>query len=397
VLLVVLLVAVNLRAAVTSLGPLLDEVTAGLGIGAGMAGVITMLPALSFAVFGAFTPRVARRAGAVRLLLVAMVLLTAGQVVRALTSSPAVFVITSTAALAGIAIANVLLPSLVKRYFPDRVGTVTGLYSMTLTMGTAVAAATAVPVANLGGGWRLGLGVWAVLAAVAVVPLLMLARRGATGRARRTHRRSGTTTESAVAVGPVVRPSRTRLGWAMAIFFGAQSFSAYAIMGWLAHLFRDAGFTAQTSGLLLAGITAVGIPIALAMPALAARRADQRPLVLVLIAATAVAYLGLALAPRSGAVLWMLLLAVGQSAFPLILALIGLRSRTAAGTVALSAFAQSTGYLIAALGPMAVGVLYELTHGWVVPIGVLMGALVVQGVSGMAAARPRMLEDELGR
>jgi CP family cyanate transporter-like MFS transporter len=110
-----------------------------------------------------------------------------------------------------------------------------------------------------------------------------------------------------------------------------------------------------------------------------------------------VAYVGLAVAPRQGAVLWMLLVAVGQSAFPLILALIGLRSRTSAGTVALSAFAQSTGYLIAALGPITVGVLYDLSHGWLAPIVVLMGALVVQAISGMAAARPRMLEDEIKR
>jgi CP family cyanate transporter-like MFS transporter len=384
---VIVLVAFNLRTAITSLGPLLDEVTTGLAITPVMAGVITMLPALCFAVVGAVTPRAARRAGTVRLLLIAMILLAAGQAARVLTDSITVFMITSVAALAGIAIANVLLPSIVKRYFPDRIGMVTGVYSMILTLGTAVAAATAVPVAEAAGTWRAGLGVWALLAAVAIVPLVALARR--------TRKGTRTTTESAAAAGPRIRVGRTRLGWAMAIFFGFQSFSAYAIMGWLPHLFRDAGFSAEHAGLLLAGITAIGVPIALAMPTLAARRADQRPLVLGLIATMAIAYVGLAVAPSQGAIVWVVLLAVGQSAFPLILALIGLRSRTSAGTVALSAFAQSTGYLIAALGPMAIGVLYELSHGWVAPIGVLMGALVVQAVSGLAAARPRMLEDEL--
>jgi len=384
---VIVLVALNLRMAITSLGPLLDEVSTGLRISPVMAGVITMLPALCFAVVGAVTPRIARRAGAVRLLLIAMILLTAGQAARVLTDSTAIFVITSATALAGIAVANVLLPSLVKRYFPHRIGLVTGVYSMTLTMGTAIAAASAVPVAEGAGTWRAGLGVWALLAAVAVVPLVALARR--------TRRATRTDAESAAATGPRIRVGRTRLGWAMAIFFGAQSFSAYAIMGWLAYLFRDAGFSAERSGLLLAGITAIGVPIALAMPTLAARRADQRPLVLTLLAAMAIAYVGLAVAPHAGALVWVVLLAIGQSAFPLILALIGLRSRTSAGTVALSAFAQSTGYLIAALGPMTIGVLYELSHGWIAPIGVLMGALVVQAVSGLAAARPRMLEDEL--
>jgi CP family cyanate transporter-like MFS transporter len=386
VLVAIVLVALNLRMAVTSLGALLDEVTGGLGISAGVAGVITMLPALCFALVGSLTPRIVGRVGPVRLLLIAMILLAAGQAARALTSSPAVFVATSAVALAGIAVANVLLPSLVKRYFPDRIGLVTGVYSMTLTMGATIAAATAVPVAQGVGSWRAGLGVWALVAVVALGPLLALARRT-----------KGTRPESAAAAGPRVRVGRTRLGWAMAVFFGAQSFSAYAIMGWLAHLFRDAGFSAENAGLLLAGITAIGVPIALAMPTLAARRADQRPLVLVLLAAMAVAYVGLAVAPHQGALAWVVLLAIGQSAFPLILALIGLRSRTSAGTVALSAFAQSTGYLIAALGPMTIGVLYELSHGWVAPIGVLMGALVVQAVSGLAAARPRMLEDEIKR
>jgi CP family cyanate transporter-like MFS transporter len=316
-----------------------------------------------------------------------MILLAVGQAARALTDSIAIFVLTSATALAGIAVANVLLPSVVKRYFPDRIGMVTGVYSMILTLGTAVAAATAVPVADAAGTWRAGLGVWALLAVVAIVPLVALARR--------TRKATRTTAESAAATGPRIRVGRTRLGWAMAIFFGAQSFSAYAIMGWLAHLFKDAGFSAESAGLLLAGITAIGVPIALAMPTLAARRADQRPLVLVLLAAMAIAYVGLAVAPHQGALAWIVLLAIGQSAFPLILVLIGLRSRTSAGTVALSAFAQSTGYVIAALGPLTIGVLYELSHGWIAPIGVLMGALVVQGFSGLAAARPRMLEDEM--
>ncbi|MEU7864798.1 MFS transporter, partial [Nonomuraea sp. NPDC049141] len=190
------------------------------------------------------------------------------------------------------------------------------------------------------------------------------------------------------------RPGRTRLGWAMAVYFGTQSLGAYAIMGWLAQLFRDAGYRPQDAGLLLAGVTALGVPIALLMPTLAGRLRTLHPLVLTLSAAMALAYVGMAVAPHDGALLWVVLLAIGQSAFPMILATIGLRARTAEGTVALSAFSQSVGYLIAALGPLLVGILYGTTGGWTVPIGFLLVALAVQTGAGMVIARPRHIEDE---
>ncbi|MFF5172630.1 MFS transporter [Micromonospora sp. NPDC000089] len=381
-----LLVAVNLRAAVTSLGALLDEVRTGLALSGTLAGLVTTLPTIAFAGLGALTPWLVRRWAAPRLLLVAMSVLALGQVLRVVTDSALVFVLTSALALAGIAVANILLPMLVKQHFPNRTGLVTGAYTMALTVGTTVAAASAVPVAHAFGSWRAGLGIWAGLAAVAVLPWVPLALRA------RAARRAAPAT--APVARPRVRPGRTRLGWAMAVYFGAQSLSGYAIMGWLAQLFRDAGFTPETAGLLLAGVTALGVPIALVMPTLAGRLRTLRPLVLSLTAASTAAYLGLALAPHGAALLWVTLLAIGQGAFPLVLTTIGLRARTAEGTVALSAFAQSTGYVIAALGPLLVGVLYEVTGGWTAPLGFLIGALAVQTAAGMVIARPRYVEDE---
>ncbi|WP_234038828.1 CynX/NimT family MFS transporter [Micromonospora coerulea] len=381
-----LLVALNLRAAVTSLGALLDEVRGGLGLSGTMAGFVTTLPTIAFAGLGALTPWLVRRYAPARVLVVAMVALTVGQVLRVATDSAAVFVLTSALALAGIAVANILLPMLVKQHFPHRTGLVTGAYTMALTIGTTVAAASAVPVAHAVGSWRAGLGVWAGLAAVAVLPWVPLALR-----ARATRQRA---TPAAVATPTRVRPERTRLGWAMAVYFGAQSLSGYAIMGWLAQLFRDSGYAPEAAGLLLAGVTALGVPVALGMPTLAGRLRTLRPLVLALTAFSTAAYLGLALAPRGLAPLWVLLLALGQGAFPMILTTIGLRARTAEGTVALSAFAQSTGYVIAALGPLLVGILYEATGGWTAPLGFLLVALVVQTGAGMVIARPRYIEDE---
>ncbi|MFI7426211.1 MFS transporter [Micromonospora sp. NPDC049836] len=382
-----LLVAVNLRTAVTSLGALLDEIRGGLGLSGTTAGLVTTLPTIAFAGLGALTPWLVRRWPAARVLVLAMLALTAGQVLRVVTDSTVVFVLTSALALSGIAVANILLPMLVKQHFPHRTGLVTGAYTMALTVGTTVAAASAVPVAHAFGSWRAGLGVWAGLAALAVLPWVPLALRDR--RARRA-----ATPVAAVATPARIRPGRTRLGWAMAIYFGAQSLSGYAIMGWLAQLFRDAGYSAQTAGLLLAGVTALGVPVALAMPAVAGRLRTLRPLVLGLTAFSTAAYLGLALAPHGPAPFWVLLLALGQGAFPLILTTIGLRARTAEGTVALSAFAQSTGYLIAALGPLLVGILYEATGGWTAPLGFLLAALAVQTTAGLVIARPRHIEDE---
>ncbi|WP_374706981.1 CynX/NimT family MFS transporter [Catellatospora sp. TT07R-123] len=378
----IVLVALNLRAAITSLGALLEEVSAGLHLSATAAGAITTLPALSFAAFGALTPRLARRLSSAQLLVGSMLLLAAGQLVRVLTGSAAVFLASSALALAGIAVANILLPALVKEHFPHRTGLVTGVYTMTLILGSTLGAAASVPIAHTLGGWRAGMGVWALLAVVAALP--WLATRRAAGRARAAR---GAEAEP-------LRPGRTRLGWALALYFGAQSLSGYATMGWLAQMFRDAQFSPATAGLLLAAVPAFGVPLALLMPAIAGRLRDLRGLVLLMSTAMIASYVGLALAPHSGALAWVSLLAFGQSAFPLALAMIGMRARTAQGVVALSAFAQSTGYLIAALGPLVVGILYEATGGWTLPLGFLIAAAVVQAAAGVAAARPRHLEDE---
>jgi CP family cyanate transporter-like MFS transporter len=381
----VVLVGLNLRAAVTSLGALLAEVSDGVGLSGTLAGVVTMLPTLSFAGFGLATPWLARRFAPPRILVSAMVLLAAGLATRALTGSAVVFLLATALALSGVAVSNVLLPALVRQYFPDRIGLVTGVYTMTLISGTSAASAASVPIAQLGGSWRVGLGAWALFAVVAIVPWLPAALR----RADRPPPRSRTALEARV------RPARTGLGWAMAVFFGMQSLNGYAVMGWIAQLFRDAGFTPTTAGVMLASVTGIGIPLALLVPTLAARALDLRPFVLGLSGLTMVSYAGLAVAPSgSPAVLWVLLMAAGQAVFPLALTMIGLRARTPAGTVALSAFTQCAGYLVAGLGPLLVGVFYEATGGWTVPLGFLIVTVLVQTWAGLRIARPRYIEDE---
>ena len=376
--------AFNLRPAAVSVGPVLDEIIAGLGMSAVEAGLLTSLPVLAFALFGALAPRLARLVGVHRLTTLALVGVVVGLWLRSRADDPLVFLALSLLALAGMATANVLLPSLVKLHFPDRIGLMTSVYSTALAIGLTSASVFTVPISEAYDGWRSGLAAWALLAAVAVIPWLGLLRHDRPADLE--------TTEGRIGLGDV---ARTRLGWLMALFFGLQSLQAYAIFGWFAEVYRDAGFSAHTAGLLLGVITGISIPLSFAIPALAARMENQSPLMWGVMACYPVGYLGLILAPRQGAWLWALVIGVGICTFPLILTLIGLRARTAAGTAALSGFTQSTGYLISAVGPFGVGLLHDVTGGWTVPLIALIVVSVPQLVLGLAVSHPSYLEDEL--
>ncbi|MFE1958268.1 CynX/NimT family MFS transporter [Streptomyces sp. NPDC059479] len=385
------LAALNLRPAITSLGALLEEVRDGLHMSGTVAGVLTSVPPLCFAVFGFTAPRLARRYGPGAIVCAGMVAITAGLLIRPFVSDTAAFLAASAFALMGIAVSNVLMPVIVKRYFPDRVGTMTGLYSMALALGTAVAAAATVPMTEaLGGSWRTGLGIWAVLAAVAVLPWLGLARdRGAVSPAA-----GGSSGAVAAASVPELRLGRSRTAWALACFFGLQATGAYIAMGWMPQVFRDAGVPAGTAGLLLAVTMVMGVPLAFVIPGLAARMKNQGPIVVGLGVCGLTAYSGLYFAPAEGAWVWVVLLGISNCSFPLALTMIGMRSRSGAGVVRLSAFAQSTGYLISIPGPLLVGVLYQHTGGWGLPIALMGGFLVPQMVAGVIAGRDRTIEDE---
>ncbi|MET8176229.1 CynX/NimT family MFS transporter [Streptomyces clavifer] len=380
------LAALNLRPAITSLGPLLEEVRDGLHMSGSVAGVLTSVPPLCFAVFGFMAPRLARRFGAGAVVCAGMVAITAGLLIRPFVGGTAGFVAASALALMGIAVSNVLMPVIVKRWFPDRVGSMTGLYSMALALGTALAAAVTVPMTEvLGGGWRTGLAVWAVLAALAIVPWIPLVRDRGTTPGQPGGRRQPA---------PVLKITRSRTSWALACFFGLQATAAYITMGWMPQIFRDAGISAGTAGVLLAVTMAMGVPLAFVIPRAAARLRNQGPIVVVLGGCGLLGYAGLYLAPAGGAWLWALLLGIANCAFPLALTMIGMRSRTGAGVVRLSAFAQSTGYLLSIPGPLLVGVLYQHSGGWGLPLALMAGLMVPQMIAGVLAGRDRTIEDE---
>ncbi|GAB2623553.1 CynX/NimT family MFS transporter [Streptomyces capparidis] len=381
------LAALNLRPAITSLGAVLEEVRGGLGMSATVAGLLTSVPALCFAAFGFAAPNLVRRFGPVAVVGAGMAAITTGLAVRAIAGGTAAFLVFTALALAGIAVSNVLLPVLVKRWFPDRVGPMTGLYSMAMALGTAAAAAVTVPLTDaFGGSWRLGLGVWAAVAALAVPPWLAVVLRD----------RSRADGAAAPAAAPGARITRSRTAWALAIFFGLQSTGAYITMGWLPQIFRDAGISAGQAGVLLAVTMGMGVPLAFVLPPLAARYRNQGPFAALLGLFGIAGYLGLAFAPAAAPWVWAALLGVSNCAFPLALTMVGMRARTAAGVGRLSAFSQSTGYLISIPGPIAVGALYQHTGGWDLPIVLIAGLLVPQIAAGLVAGRPRHVEDEIG-
>ncbi|MFE0474354.1 CynX/NimT family MFS transporter [Streptomyces sp. NPDC058947] len=430
----IVLSALNLRPAITSLGALLEEVRDGLGMSGSVAGLLTSVPPLCFAVFGVMAPRLARRFGAGAVVCAGMAAIATGLLLRPYTGGTAGFLAASALALMGIAVSNVLMPVIVKHWFPDRVGSMTGLYSMALALGTALAAAVTVPLTDaLGGSWQSGLALWAALAVAAVLPWLPFVR----GRARTPgagdrpaepasgdaapaqaadapgmHAAGAVETrgasageargasagpDGARAVASPLRITRSRTAWALAVFFGLQATAAYITMGWMAQIFRDAGVPAGTAGLLLAVTMVMGVPLAFVIPRLATRLPHQGPIVLALGVCGLAGYAGLYLAPAAGAWAWAVLLGIANCAFPLALTMVGMRAKTGPGVAQLSAFAQSTGYLISIPGPLLVGVLYQHSGGWGLPIALMSALMIPQMVVGVLAGRDRTVEDEAGR
>ncbi|MFJ9089269.1 CynX/NimT family MFS transporter [Streptomyces sp. NPDC102384] len=391
----IVLAAVNLRPAITSLGALLEEVRDGLGMSGSVAGLLTSVPPLCFAIFGVMAPRLARRFGPSAVVCAGMFAIAAGLVVRPFTGGTAGFLVASALGLMGIAVSNVLMPVIVKRWFPDKVGTMTGLYSMALALGTSTAAAATVPVTSaLGGNWKAGLAVWAVLAVAAALAWLPLV--GKKDTATLAAAASPAAESAAASEGSGLRIARSRTAWALAVFFGLQATAAYITMGWMAQIFRDSGVSASTAGVLLAVTMAMGIPLGFVIPRMAARLPSQGPMVIALGLCGLAGYAGLYFAPASGAWVWAVLLGISNCAFPLALTMVGMRARTGAGVAKLSAFAQSTGYLISIPGPLLVGVLNQHSGGWGVPIAFMAALMVPQIVVGVFAGRNRTVEDEAG-
>jgi len=372
------LVGFNLRIAVASVPPLLTELERELGMSATVAGLLTSVPLVCFGVLAVAAAPLGRRLGGEWALVAALVPLCLGTALRAAGSTGALFTGTVLAG-AGVAVANVIVPAVIKARYPHRVGVLMGLYTAALGIGAAVGGGLAVP-AERAFGWRGSLAVWTLpaLAATALVVLAIVldhahvaAFRGGTGDARGL--------------------LRSRLAWQLTILFGTQAAIFYSGLTWLPSILRAHGFSGSAAGALLSVYALGGVPAAFAAPVLATRMRDQRPLVVVFCGLELLAAAGLLLAP-SAAVLWVCVFAVGQGgAFPLTLTLIVLRSPDARRAAEVSGMAQAIGYCISALGPLVLGVLHTASGGWTAPLVFLLLLGVPMTVAGLGAARPGRL------
>lgn len=397
----IVLSAFNLRTAVTSLTPLLDSLGETLGFGSTMTGVLGMVPTAAFAVFGVATPGIAHRLGLERTALLAMVLATLGLFARAFVGDTWMLLLTSAVALSGMGMGNVVLPPLVKRYFADRVGTVSTFYITVLQLGTILPALLAVPLAQ-SVGWRASLGGWSLIAAAAALPWIAVLWMERFGRSRQAHALAYAH-DCAVTAGdaapelaaPVVtgRVSRSPVAWGLALMFGMTSLITYSMFTWLPKLLVEAGGSPALGGSMVALFSTLGLISALVLPAVAVRVANPYPIVVACAVAYVTAFAGLLLAPMAAPFLWVALLGLGPSTFPLSLTLINLRTRSQVGSAKLSGFMQGVGYSLSCLGPLLFGLLHEMTHGWGWPFAFLGVCLAVLLVGGWLACQPRMLED----
>ncbi|ANH06321.1 MFS transporter [Shinella sp. HZN7] len=368
------LIAFNLRPVFSSASALLPEIRDTLGLSATGASLLTTLPVVCLGLFSPLAPRLAQRIGTERTLLLVVFLLALGTALRGLSSVPLLFLGT---ALAGacIAVGNVLLPGLVKRDFPDKAALMTGWYTMALCAGAASAAGLTLPIEHmLGGSLDGALAVWALPALVVGflwLPQVLAMRKQAA--------RTGFRVEGLW---------RDRLAWQVTLFMGLQSALAYCVFGWLVPILRERGLDGVTAGAIVSVSVMVQAASCLVAPHIAVRGRDQRLINVVLCGLAVVALLGLLFAPLSTVWIWAVLQGIGQGGLIAVaLTVIVLRTRDPHVAAHLSGMAQCVGYLLAAIGPLIVGLIRGWTgsFAWSAVLFVLLG--LGAAVNGWFAGR----------
>ena len=383
----ILAVSFNMRAAITSLPPVFPELRHAAGLSNATLAALAAVPVLSFALFSGLAPVLARRIGEERVIILALGLLVTGLGLRS--AAPGVLLFPGTILAAGaISLVNVLLPSLVKRRKPELAGLLIGLYLMSLTAGAVIAAVIAVPVFNAAGAAstgtgavRLTLGMWAAPALIAIVVWLPQVRFRTRPDIKPGDERRG-----------VRDMTRHKLAWQVMSFMGLQSLAYYATLSWFPTMFRDHGISATAAGNLLALMNLGNAVSGLIVPVLAQRARDQRKLVVAAVALIAVGLVGSAFGRGGTAIGFVCLLGLGQGAsFGLSVFMFTARAADSHTAAALSGFAQGGGYLIAAAGPLLVGIVHTATGSWTIPILGLLGVVGGQLVTGLLAGRSKTI------
>lgn len=384
-LIAVLLISLNLRPAITAVGPLVSEIRLDTGLSSSAIGLLTTLPVLAFGLISVLTPLFTRKIGTEGTMLLALTLLTCGIFLRI---HPTVLALYSGTILLGIGIAlgNVLLPGIVKKQFPERAGTMTGIYSAALGVGATVASGASVPLSETYGlGWRWALGVWGFLAIIALIFWLPQMRANIPIILKKGFRES------------LRQLGSSKLAWHVSIFMGVQSLTFYTLIAWLPDILIERGLTAGEAGWQLAMMQGVGIASTLIFPAWASKIKEQKKPVILLVVIEIIALIGLSIPSIGFTSFWVALMgfALGGS-FGLALLLIVLRSRTTTSANELSGMSQSVGYTLAATGPVLFGALFDWFNNWIIPLIFLFIIALIKLWSGVGAGKDDYLDDESG-
>lgn len=395
----IMVMALSLRTAVSVVPPLLGELSGELGFDAGTTGLLAMLPPLMFAIFGLLTPALIRRVGLEKALVAAVVLAVAGQLGRAAIDQVWPFLGLTAVVMAGYGIGNVVLPPLVKKYFPDRVGLVTAGYVTLLSVGTAISPQLAVPIAGATN-WRVSIGLWASVSLLVLLPWLMQFLRD-----RREKHDAGNPQGQAAHLGagqaggpgavpvPKLRPWRSPVAWGLVIFLAGNSAQTYVYFTWLPPYLSGQGLDAATAGTALAYFAILAVPMSLLVPLWVPRM--KSPILAISLFALfwAAGHLGLYLSPLAGTWLWVTFSGLGQGTFVTALLMVNLRSRTTHGSSVLSGFSQGIGYAGAGIAPLFFGTIHDATGSWTASFIMLFACLVVMMVGATMINAKRYIED----
>lgn len=366
----------NLRPTITGVGPLIGLISRATGLNTGWAGSLTTLPLLAFGLISPVAPGLVRRLGLERSLLLGLVILTIGTLIRSL-GSVAMLLIGMFLVGSGVAIGNVLIPSLVKRDFPHRLGLMTGMYSTVMGVFAAFASGISVPLAiDTPLGWKGSLAIWSLVSLIGIIVWLPQVRY---------RQRLPTYTRLSL--------WRSPLAWQVTLFMGLQSFLFYVNVAWLPTLLHTLGMPLAAAGWMVSFMQLISLPGSFLMPIWASRRPDQRALMVITGILFLVGYVGLLVAGITLAWLWIACIGfAGGASISLALTYFSLRTKNSRDATQLSGMAQSVGYFIAAIGPISIGMLYHATNAWTIPLILLLITSILMLAAGVPASRNLTVE-----
>jgi len=377
----IIIIAFNLRPAITSVGPVIGLIRDDFGLSNWSAGVITSLPLLAFALISPLAPKIGNRYSNERTLVIGLIILLFGIGVRSISTVPLLYTGTFFVGI-GIAFINVLLPSVIKEKFPAKVGLMTGVYSTAMGIFAAIASGLSIPIAEgLGLGWQIALLVWTIPAIIGIIIWIYLSK----GKKEENQQDMK---DAKAKDNPIWR---SPVAWQVACFMGFQSFLYYVIISWLPEILYDYGVTMSTAGWMLGVLQVIGLPFSFLIPVIAGRFKSQWWIACLLGAFSIAGYGILIIGNSSMAMIGsVVLMGIGLGGmFPLALTLLGIRTQNAEQAAKLSGMAQAFGYLLAAIGPMLIGYLHDITHAWTIPLLTLIGVSLIVITFGSLAGRDK--------